>query len=97
MHIVMLIVFGLIGLAAFVLIARMINASGRSVDGARIFIWCWLFASLLNAAVGVFAANIPVINEIAAFIPIFGIPAAAAWYLSHQSRRKAALESDANP
>ena len=35
----------------------------------------------LNAAVGVFKAGIPFINEVGAFIPIFGIPAAAAWDL----------------
>ena len=50
----------------------MLNAGGRNVDGARLFIWCWLVASLLNGAVGVFAAKILLINEVAAFIPIFG-------------------------
>ena len=97
MHVLMLVAFGLIGLTAFVLIARMINASGRNVDGARIFIWCWLAASLLNAAVGVFAAKISLINEAAAFIPIFGIPAAVAWYLSQRFRTKAADADDGFP
>ena len=41
----------------------------------------WLAASLLNGAVGMFRNGIPLINEIGAFIPIFGIPAAVAWYL----------------
>ena len=97
MHILMLVVFGLIGLAAFVVIARMINASGRDVDGARIFIWCWLVASLLNGVVGVMAAKIPLINEVAAFVPIFGIPAAAAWYLSQRFKTKAARADDGFP
>jgi hypothetical protein len=97
MHVVMLVVFGLIGLTALVVIARMINASGRAFDGARIFIWVWLLASLLNGAVGVFAAKIPLVNEIAAFIPIFGIPAAAAWYLSQRFRTQAARADDGFP
>jgi hypothetical protein len=97
MHILMVVGFGLAGLTAFVVIARMINASGRTFDGARIFIWVWLVASLLNGAVGVFAAKIPLINEIAAFIPIFGIPAAAAWYLSQRFRTQAARADDGFP
>ena len=47
-------------------------------------------ASLLNGAVGVFRAGIPLINEIGAFIPIFGIPAAIAWYLAYRHRLMAA-------
>jgi hypothetical protein len=37
--------------------------------------------------VGVTQAGIPLINEIAAFIPIFGIPAAAAWFLAYRYGR----------
>ena len=37
---------------------------------------------LLNGAVGVLRAGIAVINEIGAFIWIFGIPAAVAWFLA---------------
>jgi hypothetical protein len=29
-------------------------------------------------------AGIPVLNEIGAFIPIFGIPAVLAWYLAYR-------------
>jgi hypothetical protein len=48
----------------------------------------WLLISIANGVVGVVQAGIPVLNEIGAFIPIFGVPAAVAWYLSrrHQSR-----------
>jgi len=28
--------------------------------------------------------GIPLINEVGAFIPIFGIPAAVAWYLAYR-------------
>jgi hypothetical protein len=86
-HILVFAVVGLLVLAAFVLVARLISRSGHAVDGARPFIWVWLAASLANGAVGVLQAGIPLLNEIGAFIPIFGVPAAAAWYLS---RRKGA-------
>jgi hypothetical protein len=50
----------------------------------------WLLISIANGVVGVVQAGIPVLNEIGAFIPIFGVPAVVAWYLSrrHQSRLK---------
>ena len=89
MHILMLIVLGHLVLAAF-MAAGLINRDGNTVDGARPFIWVWLLISIANGVVGVVQAGIPVLNEIGAFIPIFGVPAAVAWYLSrrHQSRVK---------
>ena len=45
---------------------------------------CGSSASILNGAVGVTQAGIPLINEIGAFIPIFGIPAGAAWILAYR-------------
>ena len=85
MHILMLIVLGHLVLAAFVLVAGLINRGGSTVDGARPFIWVWLLISIANGVVGVVQAGIPVLND-----PIFGVPAAVAWYLSrrHQSRLK---------
>jgi hypothetical protein len=84
MHILMVVVFGLVALGVFVAIAALVKRSGLNIDGAAIFVWVWLAASLVNGAVGVIYANIPIVNEIAAFIPIFGIPAAAAWYVSRR-------------
>jgi hypothetical protein len=83
-HVLILIVIGLAVLAAFVLIARVIGARGHAVAGASAFIWVWLIASIANGAVGVLRAGIPLLNEIGAFIPIFGVPAAVAWYLSRR-------------
>jgi hypothetical protein len=82
MHIVMVVAGGLVGLAAFYFGYRMFGRPGAA--GAALFIWVWLIASLLNGAVGVFRAGIPLINEVAAFVPIFGIPAAIAWYLAYR-------------
>ena len=56
-------------------------------SGAAVFIPAWFVAAVLNGAVGVFRAGIPLINEIGAFIPIFGIPAAIAWYLAYRHGR----------
>ena len=81
-HILLVIVGGLVGLAVFYLGFRMFGRPGTA--GAALFIWVWLAASVLNGAVGVFRAGIPLTNELAAFIPIFGIPAAIAWYLAYR-------------
>jgi hypothetical protein len=82
MHIVIVTLGGLIALAMFYLGARMFGWAPAT--GAIVFIWAWLAASILNGAVGVLKAGIPVINEVGAFILIFGIPAAAAWILAYR-------------
>jgi hypothetical protein len=84
LHIVTFVVFGLIALAVFYFGAGLFQRSGQT--GAAVFIWVWLAAALVNGAVGVLQAGIPVLNEVGAFIPIFGIPAAVAWYLSRRHR-----------
>jgi hypothetical protein len=82
-HIAMLVAMGLFFLAVFFFGARL---GGRTrAQGARLFIWAWLAASVLNAVVGVVQIGIPAINEIGALVPIFGIPAALAWYLGYRS------------
>jgi hypothetical protein len=84
MHILILVVIGLLVLVLFVLFAHLLNRSGHAVDGARQFIWVWLLASVANGVVGVVHAGIPLLNEVAAFVPIFGVPAAVAWYVSRR-------------
>lgn len=84
-HIAMVVIGGLAGLVVFFFGFRMFGRSGAA--GAALFIWVWLLASILNAAVGVMKAGIPLVNEIAAFVPIFGIPAAIAWYLAYRYGR----------
>jgi hypothetical protein len=79
MHIVMVAVIGLILLAVFIGGSWMMDKPAQGAPGANIFIWFWLAAAFANGAVGVFRAGIPLIDELGAFIPIFGIPAAAAW------------------
>jgi hypothetical protein len=85
MHIVLVTAGGLVALAIFYFGYRMFGRPAAA--GAALFIWVWLIASVLNAVVGVTQASIPLINEIGAFIPIFGIPAAAAWFLAYRYGR----------
>ena len=85
MHILMVTVAGLVALVVFYFGATLMGRPRAS--GAAVFIWAWLVAANLNGAVGVFRAGIPVINEAGAFIPIFGIPAAVAWYLAYRHGR----------
>ena len=57
MHILMVVVAGLVGLAVFYFGATLMGRPRAT--GAAIFIWVWLVASILNGAVGVFRAGIP--------------------------------------
>jgi hypothetical protein len=72
MHVAMLVAFGLVALAAFVLVAKGLGRRGLPYSAPKLFIVVWLIASLLN--------------EVSAFIPIFGIPAAVAWWVMHSDR-----------
>src|SRR4051794_40945018 len=81
MHIAMVVGVGLVVLAAFYFGAGLLGTTSKI--GASVFIWVWLAASIVNGIVGVYRAGIPVLNEVGAFIPIFGIPAALAWYLAY--------------
>jgi hypothetical protein len=85
MHILIMTLGGLIALAVFYLGARPFGWAPAT--GAVVFIWAWLAAALLNGAVGVLRAGIPIVNEAGAFILIFGVPAAAAWYLAYRHGR----------
>jgi hypothetical protein len=78
MHILMLVVIGVALLAVMYYGPRL---AGLTFDGAWYFIWLWLAVSILNGFYGHLHAGIAMINEIGAFIPIFGIPAALASYL----------------
>ena len=80
MYIVMLVVIGLIVLTLFFFGSSLIGRSGAG--GAFVFIWVWLAVALGNGLYGVLHAGIPLLNEIGAFIPIFGVPGFAAWYLA---------------
>jgi hypothetical protein len=84
MHIVMLIAGGLVLLALMVVGAMLLGQGRRMAEAARLFIWLWFAVAVVNGIIGVVRAGIPVINEIAALVPIFGVPAAAAWLLARR-------------
>lgn len=84
MHILMVTAIGLLLLGAFALGGYQLNRTTGVANGAFYFIWFWLAAAIVNGIFGTVRAGIPLINEIGAFIPIFGIPAALAWYLARR-------------
>jgi hypothetical protein len=83
MHILIITAAGLILLALFYFAPSHLFALKST--GMMVFIWVWLALSVGNGLYGHFRAGIPAINEIGAFIPIFLIPAAIAFYLMRHS------------
>ena len=84
MHTLMMIVGGFVALGIFILAAVLL---GRTLaDGARVFIFPWLVAALVNMGVGVYWANIPVSVEIPVLLVVFGVPAGVAWLLARRYR-----------
>ncbi len=82
MHTLMMVSSGLVVLGIFILAAVLL---GRGIAaGARVFIWPWLVAALVNMAIGVYWARIPASAEIAVLIVVFGIPAGAAWLVARR-------------
>ena len=83
MHILILVVIGHRVLALFVLLARLLNKE-RARRRWRTSIHLGLAAGLhRQRGSGCGASRHP---EVAAFVPIFGVPAAVAWYLSRRRR-----------
>ena len=80
MHTLMLVVGGLVALGIFVLAAVLLGR--RIADGARVFVWPWLAASVVNMLIGIYWANIPFSVELPVLIVVFGVPAAVAWLVA---------------
>jgi hypothetical protein len=72
------VVGGLVALGIFVLAAVLLGK--RVADGARVFVWSWLAASVINMLIGMYWANVPLSVELPVLVVVFGVPAAAAWY-----------------
>jgi len=90
MHTLRITLVGLILLSLFVFVASQINQRKNRppVDGAYLFIWVWLVASIANFFVGVFVAGYSVLTELAVHVVVFGVPAGVAWFMSHRFRSK---------
>jgi uncharacterized membrane protein YwaF len=91
MHTLRITLMGLILLSVFVFVAAQINQRKNrpAVDGAYLFIWVWLAASIVNFSIGVFVAGYSVLTELAVHLVVFGVPAGVAWFLSSRFRSKA--------
>jgi hypothetical protein len=89
MHTLRITVSGLVLLSVFVFVAAQINQrkDRMPVDGAYLFIWVWLAASIVNFSVGVFVAGYSVLTELAVHVVVFGVPAGVAWFLSRRFRK----------
>src|SRR5881409_3363713 len=66
MHTLRITLIGLILLSLFVFVATQINRRKNrpAVDGAYLFIWVWLVASITNFCVGVFIVGYSALTEL---------------------------------
>jgi len=83
MHMLMMTTLGLVLLAAFWFIGRLLNRrAGRAVINApRVFLLVWATASFYNGYVGVTKAGYSVQAELLVHMVVFGLPAAIAVWL----------------
>jgi positive regulator of sigma E activity len=87
MHTLMMVVGGLVALGIFVLAAVLL---GRSVvDGARVLILPWLAAPVVNMLIGIYWAGYAFNAEALVLLVVFGVPAAAAFYVARRFRAAA--------
>jgi len=86
MQTIMVIAGGLVLLGIFAGIGRSRGGRAGLVRAARAFIPVWLLAALVNMAVGVLTAGYTIMQEAPILIPVFGVPALAAWGLSRWAR-----------
>jgi hypothetical protein len=82
MHTLMLVAGGLVALGIFVLAAILLGKGAAA--GARVFMWPWLAASLLNMLVGLYWAGIPLRIELPVLAVVFGVPAGIAWLVARR-------------
>lgn len=85
MHMLMMTVSGLLLLAVFLLLARLI-ARRRMASAALLFIPVWLAVSAVNFYNGVVHAGYSVQVEVAVHLVVFGLPALLAWLASRRLR-----------
>jgi len=88
MHTLRITLIGLILLSLFVFVAAQINRRKNrpAVDGAYLFIWVWLVASITNFCVGVCIVGYSVLTELGVHVVVFDLSAGVAWFLSRKFR-----------
>lgn len=91
MHSVQVIAGGLMLLGIFLAFARAFDGLDHVTRGRFIlaFIPVWLACALFDLWIGVARAGYPLSDELAAFVAVFGVPAALAYWL----RRRVGLQA----
>lgn len=87
MHTLMVIGGGLLLLAVFLVLGRVLGGgNGALPQAALYFVFAWFVAAGINMYVGVAKAGYSVADELPMFLIVFGVPAASAlilrWRLS---------------
>jgi uncharacterized membrane protein YidH (DUF202 family) len=87
MHTLQMTLAGLALLALFVGAAKFMTVPSWTIKRAtRLFIPLWLAISIGNMLIGMFTAGIPFMTELLVLVVVFGVPAAAAWYLGQRQQ-----------
>ncbi|MEO8103707.1 MAG: hypothetical protein ABI790_14385 [Betaproteobacteria bacterium] len=89
MRTLIIIVLGLVLLALWIGVARALAGGDdlQVVKAIRAFVGLWFLAAAGNMAVGVLKAGYGVLDELPIFLLIFGVPAAAAYFIVWKSSK----------
>ena len=62
------------------------RAMGRTFASLlSIFLIVWAIIAAVNGTIGVVSAGYSVLDEVLVFLPVFGVPALAAWLLAKRA------------
>ncbi|HKP57280.1 MAG TPA: hypothetical protein VJV78_11200 [Polyangiales bacterium] len=81
MHTVIVLIVGFALLAGCVYVGRFLGGPESRADATLVFLPLWFVGAAVNLYIGVAQAGYPFIEEAFMFVPVFGIPAAAALLL----------------
>lgn len=87
MHTIMVITGGLILLAAFCLVGRMLGGISGLRRAASVFVPVWAVAAVVNLIIGVVSAGYTVTQELPILLVVFGVPAAVALLVRRAARK----------
>ncbi|HRD78029.1 MAG TPA: hypothetical protein PK264_19160 [Hyphomicrobiaceae bacterium] len=87
MHTLQMTLAGLALLALLAVAAKVLGSPYWTMTrAARLFIPLWLVIAIANMLIGILSAGIPFLTELAVLAVVFGVPAAAAWYLMRREQ-----------
>jgi hypothetical protein len=82
MHTLQMTLAGLALLGLFVGAAKLMTRPSWTIDRATsIFIPLWLAIAVGNMVIGMVTAGVPFMTELLVLVVVFGVPAAAAWFI----------------